>query len=75
MDTATSQPPHYLRVTRRTYRKVSKRDARRRLHYDCPEIKLSNRWLAAAGFHPGDRVVVSALEPGLLFVKLIPARA
>jgi hypothetical protein len=74
MTSETRHPVHYLTVNRRTYRRVSKRDRRRRLEYTCPEIKLRNSWLKAAGFESGDRVCVSAVEPGLLAIVLVAKR-
>jgi hypothetical protein len=56
-------------VGHRVYRKAWKSDRRRRPAYVYPELKLSNAWLRAAGFGVGDRVVVVAVEPGLLAVK------
>jgi hypothetical protein len=62
-----------LTVGRRTYRKISRIDHRRRLEYSHPELRLSNRWLATAGVKPGDRVDVIYAKPGLLVIRLAPS--
>lgn len=64
-----------LTVGRRTYRKVSRKDRRRRLEYSHPELRLSNRWLTAAGVSPGDRVYVIYLKPGHLVIRPAPPSA
>ena len=64
-----------LTVGRRTYRKVSRRDRRRRLEYSHPELRLSNRWLAEAGVQPGDRVHVTCPKPGYLVISRAPRQA
>lgn len=61
-----------LTVGRRTYRKVSRKDRRRRLEYSHPELPLSNRWLEAAGVRPGDRVYVIYVKPGHLVIRPAP---
>ncbi len=64
-----------LTVGRRTYRKVSRKDRRRRLEYSHPELRLSNRWLTAAGVRPGDRVHVFSPRPGYLVISPAPPRS
>lgn len=73
MTTTASRKVHLLRVNQRIYRKVSRRDGRRRFVYVHPELKISNTWLRAAGFSPGDRVAVYA-QPGMLVVLPVPKR-
>jgi hypothetical protein len=63
-----------LTVGRRTYRKLSRKDRRRRLEYSHPELRLSNRWLAEAGIQPGDRVFVVYVRPGRLVIGSAPAQ-
>jgi hypothetical protein len=74
-ESSTTVNPRFLTtltVGRRTYRKVSRRDRRRRLEYTHPELRLSNRWLAAAGVSPGDRVFVVCPKPGYLVITPAP---
>ena len=74
-DTATAAPEklryRVIKVGRRTYRKVSRRDRRRKLEYTHPELRLSNAWLKVAGFNPGDRVLVSEPRPGVLVLSVV----
>ena len=55
--TAPRRPFRYriLTVGRRTTRRASRRDRRRKLEYSHPELRLSNSWLRATGIDVGDR--------------------
>jgi anaerobic selenocysteine-containing dehydrogenase len=78
-NTRREAPSQTLRVVatvtvgRRTYHKMSRGNRRRMLAYEHPELRLSNRWLAAAGLKPGDRVVVANPKPGCLVILPAPA--
>jgi hypothetical protein len=37
-----------------------------------PKIRLSGKWLAEAGFQPGNRVAVEIGEQGTLVLRFVP---
>jgi hypothetical protein len=64
----------YLTIGRRTYRKTSSRDRRRKLEYSTLELRVANLWLADAGFQQGDIVAVSSPRPGMLVASRLGTR-